>query len=120
MPSGESRAREDRKSPLAPGHRARFEGEQWQEYNCQQNVVHDDGMDHTGAFVIGTFEHHRTEGKEDCGEQREQQMHIEWPAIVLKSLRVFNAAERTKTLLKITSLHQDVADLRETGRMRSY
>src|SRR6266516_8009855 len=96
MPRGESRAREDGKSPLAPGHRARFECEQRQEYDGQQNVVHDDGMDHASAFVIGAFEHHRAEGKEDCGKQREQQIHIEWPASVLKSLLVFNAAEGTR------------------------
>ena len=72
MPGGECRARKDRKRPLTPGHRARFECEQRQEYDCQENVVDDDGMGYASAFVIGAFEHQRAEGKEDCGEQREQ------------------------------------------------
>ena len=31
--------------------------------------------------------------KDDGGEQWQQQIHIDWPAIVLKSLLVFNAAK---------------------------
>jgi hypothetical protein len=44
-------------------------------------------------------------------------MHIEWRAIVLKSLLVFNAAEGNKSVFKPTVARQDVADL--AGRWKS-
>ena len=84
MPNRESRAGEDGKRPLAPAHRARFEGEQRQEYDGERNVVDNDDMDHASAFVIGALEHHRAERKDDGSEQRQQQIHIEWTAIVLR------------------------------------
>src|SRR5262245_21288573 len=50
-------------------------------------------MDYACAFVKGALGHHRAERKDDGGEQRQQQIHIGWRAIVLKAVVLFNAVD---------------------------